>query len=61
MSTRENRKRNRIDILLDRRLHDHGRRLMQAGIDNFEPGVTKSACDDLRATVVSVQTDLADE
>src|SRR5205085_9781848 len=56
--TGENRDPDRVGVLLDRRLHDLLRRLVQARVDDLHPGVAKRACNDLRAAVVSVETGL---
>ena len=51
----------RVDVLLQRRLDDHLRRLMQAGVDDLEPGVAQRARDDLGAAVVPVESRFGDQ
>ena len=47
-----------VHVLLQRRFHNHARRLAYAGVDHFHAGVPQRARDYLRAAVVSVQAGL---
>jgi hypothetical protein len=49
-----------VGVLLDHRLGDLLRRLVQAGVDDLHAGVAERASDDLRAAVVAVEADLCD-
>ena len=50
-----------VDVLLQRGLGDHLRRLADAGVDDLHAGVAQGARDDLRAAVVAVEPGLGDE
>ena len=50
-----------VDILLDRRLDDHLRRLAQAGVDHLHARVAQGARDHLDAAVVPIQPRLGHE
>ena len=58
---RENGKGDRVNVFLDRGVYDHLGALMESGVDHFEAGITKGAGDDLRAAIVTVQSNFADE
>ena len=57
----EDRDANHVRILLQRRLDDLLRRLAQAGVDHFHPGIAQRTGDHLRAPVVAVETRLRDD
>ena len=44
-----------VDVFLDRRGHDHLRRLVQPGVDDLHAGVAQRARHDLGAAIVSVE------
>ena len=50
-----------VGILLDRRLHDLLRRLVEAGVDHLHSRIAQRACDDLRASIVAVEPRLGDD
>src|SRR5256886_7154484 len=50
-----------VGVLLQRRLCHLLGRLVQAGVDDLEPGVTQRAGDHLRAPVVAVEAGLGDD
>src|SRR5256885_1489930 len=52
MGTRQNRKPDRVGVLLQRRLGHLLRRLEQARVDHFEAGVAQRTCDHLDPPVV---------
>ena len=56
----EDRDADRVGVLLDRRLDDLLRRLVQAGVDDLHARVAQRARDDLRAAVVPVEAGLRD-
>jgi hypothetical protein len=58
--TGQDRDADRVRILLDRRLHDLLRRLVQTRVDHLHAGVSQRPRDDLRAPVVAVETGLRD-
>ena len=55
----EHREPDDVGVLLDRRLDDLLRRLVQAGVDDLHAGVAQRPRHDLRAAVVAVETGLA--
>ena len=58
---REDREADGVGVLLDHRLDDLLRRLVQAGVDDLHAGVAQRAGDDLRAAVVPVEAGLGDD
>ena len=50
-----------VDVLLKRGVHDHLRRLAEAGVDDLEALVAQPPRQDLRPAVVAVETGLCDE
>ena len=50
-----------VDVLLQRGLGDHLRRLADAGVDDLHAGVAQRARDDLGPAVVTVEAGLGDE
>jgi hypothetical protein len=56
----EDRDADRVRVLLDRRLDDLLRRLVETGVDDLHPGVPEGSGDDLGAAVVPVQAGLRD-
>ena len=61
MRTGQDAQPDRVDILLQRRFGDHLRRLMQAGVDDFDARVAQGTRNDLGAAIVPVQPGLGDE
>ncbi len=59
MGTGEHREPHGVGILLDCRLDDLLRGLVQAGVDDLHPGIAERASDDLGAAVMAVETGLA--
>lgn len=59
--TGQRRQTDAVDVLLNRDRGDLGWRLVKPGIDDFTSGVTKSAGDNFRPAVVSVETRFCDE
>ena len=57
----EDREADRVGVLLDHRLGDLLRRLVQAGVDHLHAGVAQGAGDDLGAAVVPVEAGLGDD
>ena len=60
MGAREDRDPDGVGVLLDRRLDDLLRKLVEARVDHLHPGVAQRPGDDLRAPVVAVEPDLRD-
>src|SRR6266446_6950852 len=61
MGAREHREPDDVHVFLDRRLHYLVRRPLEAGVDDFDPGVTQRLGHDLRAAVVPVEPGLRDQ
>jgi hypothetical protein len=61
VGARQDRQADRVGILLDRRLDDLLRCLVQAGVDDLHARVAQRAGDDLRATIVPVEAGLRDD
>ena len=61
MRTREHRKADGSDILIDGSGGNGLRSLEQAGVNHFVPGIAQHACDDLDAAIVAIKADLGDE
>jgi len=57
VSARENRDSEDIDVFLDGSLDDLFGCFVQSGVDDFEPGVTKGACNNVCSAVVTVEPD----
>jgi len=57
----QDRQANDVDVFLDRRVGDHLRRLVQAGVDHFHSRIAQRGGNDLRAAVVSIETRLGNE
>jgi hypothetical protein len=57
----ENARPDHVDVLLDRDPDDLGRRPVQARVDDLHTGISQRARDDLDATVMTVETDLAEQ
>ena len=57
----EDRQPDGVGVLLDRRLDDLLRRLVQAGVDDLHAGVAQRPGDDLGAAVVPVEARLGDD
>src|SRR5271168_3696753 len=55
MSAGKNRQANHLHVFLERRVHNHLRRLPKTRIDDLHSRVTEGSCDHLRATVVSIE------
>ena len=58
---REHRQTDGVGVLLQRRLRHLLGRLVQAGVDDLEPGVAQRPCDHLGAPIVSVEPGLGDD
>ena len=61
MRAGEDRDADGVRVLLDRRLDDLLRRLVQPGVDHFHPSVTQRACNYLCPPVVPVESGLGDD
>jgi hypothetical protein len=60
VGAREDRKADRVGVLLDGGLGDLLGRLVQARVDHLHTGIAQSAGDDLRSAVVTVESGLGD-
>src|SRR5690606_41855877 len=50
-----------VDVFLEGRCHDHRRGLAQARVDDLHAGVFQGTGDDLRPSVVAIESGLGDE
>src|ERR1700733_15914703 len=55
MSAGKYRQANHLHVFLERRVHNHPRRLTKTRIHNLHSRVTEGSCDHLRAAVVSIE------
>ena len=60
VSATQNRQADDVDVFLNGGGRNHLGRLVEAGIDDFHAGVAQCCSDDLRTTVMTVETGFGD-